>query len=137
MNKPHYNISDDEMTSLVQTLDEMLDENNQDFYAELKDAAWNVLHENPGYGFDEWIQTLIDEYPSEVVDALGAELAETYASLADMWDTEDYEDGATGESHSFKDWAEYFATDRSVELYDMLTEARREISQFKRLLRRR
>ena len=137
MNKPHYNISDDEMTSLVQTLDEMLDENNQDFYAELKDAAWNVLHENPGYGFDEWIQTLIDEYPSEVVDALGAEPAETYASLADMWNTEDYEDEATGESHSFKDWAEYFATDRSVELYDMLTEARREISQFKRLLRRR
>ena len=107
-----------------------IEEEEPDFYAELKYAAWNALHENPGCDFNEWVQTLIEQYPGEVVDALGAHPAETYASLADMWDTGDYEDEATGECHSFKDWAEYFATDRSVELYDMLAQARCEIMRF-------
>lgn len=108
---------------------EAIEEEEPDFYAELKQCAWNVLHENPGYGFDEWVQTLIEQYPSEVVDAIGSHPAETYASLADMWDTGDYEDEATGECHAFKDWAEYFATDRSIELYGLLAEARREIKR--------
>lgn len=104
-----------------------LDEEEPDFYDELKQCAWNILHENPGYGFDEWVQTLMEQYPSEIVDAIGSHPAETYASLADMWDSEDYEDEDTGECHAFKDWAEYFATDRSIELYELLVEARREI----------
>lgn len=104
-----------------------IDEEEPDFYEELKQCAWNVLHENPGYGFDEWVQTLMEQYPSEVVDAIGSHPAETYASLADMWDAEDYEDMETGECHAFKDWAEYFATDRSVELYNLLAEARRDL----------
>ena len=70
---------------------------------------------------------LIEQYPTEVMDAIGSHSAEAYASLTDMWDTEDYEDADTGECHTFKDWAEYFATDRSVELYDLLAEARRNI----------
>lgn len=127
MDKPKYNVSDEEMDSLVKALDEMLDEEEPDFYGDLKEAAWNVLHENPGYGFDEWVQTLMEEYPAEVVDAIGSHPAETYASLADMWDSEDYEDSGTGECHTFKDWAEYFATDRSVELYDLLVEAKGKI----------
>lgn len=96
-----------------------------DFFGELKDAAWNVLHENPGFGFDEWVQVLLEQYPAEVIDGIGGHPAETYASLADMWDSEDYEDMLTGECHSFKDWAEYFATDKSVELFDMLAESRK------------
>lgn len=106
---------------------EAIEEEEPDFYAELKEAAWNVLHENPGFGFDEWVQTLMEQYPSEVVDAIGSHPAETYASLADMWEAEDYEDTETGECHSFKDWAEYFVTDRSIELYDMLAEAKRDL----------
>lgn len=112
---------------------EAIDEDEPDFYGELKQCAWNVLHENPGYDFQEWVQTLIEEYPSEVVDALGSHPAETYALLADMWDTGDYEDYAIGECHSFKEWAEYFATDRSVELYDLLAEAKREIRRLEAL----
>lgn len=110
-----------------------IEEPEPDFYSELKQCEWNVLHENPGCEFDEWQQILIEQYPSEVVDALGPDPAEVYASLADMWDTEDYEDEATGECHAFKDWAEYFATDRSIELYDLLAEARREIKRFETL----
>lgn len=105
-------------------------EDEPDFYAELKDAAWNILHENPGYGFDEWVQTLIDEYPSEVVDALGSNPLEVFPELADMWDSVDYEDPDTGMCHNFAEWAEYFATERSVELFDYLSEAKREIRRF-------
>lgn len=111
---------------------EAVEEEDPDFYGELKQAAWNVLHENPGYGFDEWVQTLIDQYPSEVVDAVGSHPAETYASLADMWDSKDYEDPETGECHSFQRWSDYFATDESVELYDLLAEAKREIRRLER-----
>ena len=71
----------------------------------------------------------MEQYPSEVVDAIGSHPAETYASLADMCDSEDYEDAETGECHAFRDWAEYFATDRSVELYDLLADARRKIKR--------
>mgnify|MGYP006906614656 CR=1 FL=1 len=130
MNENKYEVSDEEMASAIETIREILyDDNDEepDFYGDLKEAAWNVLRENPGYGFDEWVQTLMEQYPAEVVDAIGSHPAETYASLADMWDSEDYEDTETGECHAFKDWAEYFATDRSVELYNMFAEAKGEI----------
>lgn len=105
------------------------EDDEPDFYGELKQAAWNILHENPGTDCGDWISMLMEQYPLEVVDAIGSHPAETHASLEDMWDTEDYEDADTGECHSFKEWAEYFATDWSIELYDMLTEAKREISR--------
>lgn len=101
------------------------------FLTELKEAAWNVLHENPGCGFDEWVQTLMEQYPTEVVDAIGSHPAETYATLTDMWETEDFEDTDTEECHTFAEWAEVFATDRSVQLYDSLAEDKREISRLK------
>lgn len=127
MDDTNYNASDEEMALLTEALDEIFDDERPDFYGELKECAWNILHENPGYDFDEWKQTLMEQYPAEVVDALGSNPAEAYASLADMWNSVDYEDTETGECHAFKDWAEYFATDRSVELYDLLTEARRDL----------
>ena len=110
---------------------ESLDEDEPDFFAELKEAGWNILHENPGYGFDEWVQTLMEQYPTEVVDAIGSHPAEAYASLSDMWDSDDFTDEDTGECHTFAEWSEYFATDRSVTLYDLLAEARRELSRLR------
>lgn len=124
------------MTNEQQELDKLgilfnavqsLDEEEPDFYGELKQCAWNILYENPGTEFGDWMNMLIEQYPTEVMDAIGSHSAEAYASLTNMWDTEDYEDADTGECHTFKDWAEYFATDRSVELYDLLAEARRNI----------
>lgn len=108
-----------------------------DFYGDLKEAAWNILHENPGYGFDEWRQTLIEQYPAEIVDALGVNPTEAYASIADMWDSAEYEDPQTGECHTLMEWADYFATDCSVELYDMLAEARAKIKHSDALSRQR
>lgn len=53
--------------------DEELDD-EVDFYEELKEAAWNILHENPGTDFGDWQDMLIEQYPTEVVDALGSVL---------------------------------------------------------------
>lgn len=39
MNDSKYNVSDEEMASLVEALDNMLDEEEPDFYGELKTAA--------------------------------------------------------------------------------------------------
>lgn len=105
--------------------EEELDE-APDFYAELKEAAWNILHENPGTDFGDWQMMLIEQYPTEVVDALGTNPPEVFAELSDWWDCMDYDDGVLEIPHTFREWAEYFATERSVELYDLLVEAKRK-----------
>lgn len=101
---------------------------------ELKAAAFEYLLLNPGSEFGDWQYGLISDYPTEVVDALGSQPEEVYAALSDLWES-DYEDGATGACHSFNEWAEYFATDRSVELFYDLAEARREISRLEARLK--
>ena len=105
------------------------DEDELDFYCILKECAWNILHENPGTDFGDWMNMLIEQYPTEVVDAMGSYPAETFASLTDMWNCEDYRDPDTDMCHNYAEWAEYFATERSVELFDNLAEAKREISR--------
>ena len=102
------------------------EEEAPDFYADLKEAAWNILHENPGTDFGDWQMMLIEQYPTEVVDALGTNPPEVFAELSDWWDCMDYEDGVLEIPHTFREWAEYFATERSVELYDLLVEAKRK-----------
>lgn len=103
-----------------------------DFNAELKEAAWNILHENPDTDLESWKTMLIEQYPTEVVDALGTNPPEVYAELSDWWDSMGYDDGITDLCYTFRDWAEYFATERSVELYDLLIEAKREIKRLER-----
>ena len=102
------------------------EEDTPDFYADLKEAAWNILHENPGTDFGDWQMMLIEQYPTEVVDALGTNPPEVFAELSDWWDCMDYDDGVLEIPHTFREWAEYFATERSVELYDLLVEAKRK-----------
>lgn len=119
---------------LMNAINEVEEENQEeefdeasDFYADLKEAAWNILHENPGTDFGDWQMMLIEQYPTEVVDALGTNPPEVFAELSDWWDCMDYDDGVLEIPHTFREWAEYFATERSVELYDLLVEAKREI----------
>lgn len=118
---------------LMNAINEVEEENQEeefdeasDFYAELKEAAWNILHENPGTDFGDWQMMLIEQYPTEVVDALGTNPPEVFAELSDWWDCMDYDDGVLEIPHTFREWAEYFATECSVELYDLLVEAKRK-----------
>ena len=85
------------------------DEDTPDFLQEVKDAAWNIVKENPGIDRTGWIDALIRQYPTEVVDAFGVNPPEVYHELSDLWETE-YTDPETGEWNSFADWSEYFAT---------------------------
>lgn len=105
-----------------------------DFYEELKEAAWNILHENPDTDLENWKMMLIEQYPTEVVDALGTNPPEVFAELSDWWDGMGYDDGITDLCYTFRDWAEYFATERSVELYDLLVEAKREIKRLESVI---
>lgn len=73
-----------ELTSLTEALGLMPDDGH-DFYNDLRDAAWDILHEKPDIDFNEWVQILLEQYPTEVVDALGIQEKAVYASLADMW----------------------------------------------------
>ena len=99
-----------------------IEEDEPDFFGEVKQCAWNVLHENPGIDMDEWIDLLMRQYPSEVVDAIGSHPAEAYASLSEMWDFDEYKDTETGESHTFREWARKFSSYSAVDRYDKLAE---------------
>ena len=130
------------LNMLMNAFNEVKAEENQeeeldeapDFYADLKEAAWNILHENPGTDFGDWQMMLIEQYPTEVVDALGTNPPEVFAELSDWWDCMDYDDGVMEIPHTFREWAEYFATERSVELYDLLVETKREIKRLESVI---
>lgn len=95
------------MTAIEAIKDE---EDAPDFVEELKDCAWNIVRENPGIDRSEWIDQLIRQYPSEVVDAFGVNPPEVYHELTDLWEME-YTDPETGEWNSFAGWSEYFVND--------------------------
>lgn len=124
-----YDVSDEEISLLAKTLDEMLDDKKTDFYGELKQCAWDVLHENPGYDFDEWLQTLIEQFPTEVVDAIGSHPAKTYASLCELWDDE-YTDSETGVCRTFRQWAKRFGSYSAIDRYDKAAEEKAILRRF-------
>ncbi|MCH5225031.1 MAG: hypothetical protein J1D77_03485 [Muribaculaceae bacterium] len=90
---------------------------------ELREACWNVLHDNPGLDRQDWIDILVAQYPSEIVDALGADPSDVMHQLSDWWEMEEYEDRVTGIRCNFSEWSEYFINGNSVELFDRLEEA--------------
>lgn len=55
------------------------------FPGELKDAAQEVWQDNPGITFEEWRHTLMEQYPTEIVDALGTDEKEVNSQLYELW----------------------------------------------------
>ena len=100
---------------------------------ELKAAAFEYLLTNPGCEFVDWQQGLIDDYPEEVVDALGNNPGDVYAALADLWE-DDYEDPRTGTWRKFGEWAMVFANEYAVQLYYDLADACAELKKAGRKL---
>lgn len=82
-----HNISDQELLSLIEFPDGWLDGEEAALYAELKEAGWNILHEHPCIEFDDWQRILIEQYPLEVVDALGVDPENAHAQFEDMWNS--------------------------------------------------
>ena len=83
---------------------------------ELKAAAFEVLLLNPGCDRADWAKILVEEYGTEVVDAFGSNPREVYAELDDLWETT-YWDHKSDLEYTFKQWAEAFATEASVQMY--------------------
>lgn len=114
-------ISDDEIPDAL-LLEE---EESPDFVEQLKASAFAIVKENPGIDRSEWIDELIRQYPTEVVDAYGTNPREVYHDLSDLWDME-YTDPETGEWNSFAGWSEYLATDPDA-LQEQLEQAKERI----------
>ena len=87
--------------------------------AELKAVAFEYLLLNPGSEFGDWQNGLISDYPTEVVDALGNNPNEVFASISDLWES-DYEDPKTGIEQKFSEWAMAFANEYAVGIYERL-----------------
>lgn len=95
---------------------------SDDSMAELKAAAFEYLLLNPGSEFGDWQNGLISDYPTEVVDALGNNPNEVFASISDLWES-DYEDPKTGIEQKFSEWAMAFANEYAVGIYYYLVDA--------------
>lgn len=98
---------------------------------ELRDAAFEYLLLNPGSEFGDWQNGLIQEYPTEVVDALGSNPNEVMSDLADLWERE-YLDPKTGMEQKFSEWAMSFANEHAVGVYYFLVEACTELKKMGR-----
>jgi hypothetical protein len=84
------------------------------------------LLENPHSDYGDWQNILIHQYPAEVVDALGTEPLEVYATLAQWWDEMDYEDPSTGLCKTYREWADTFSSEGAADLYRELADANEE-----------
>lgn len=98
---------------------------------ELKAAAFEYLLLNPGSDFGDWQQGLIEQYPAEVVDALGNNPDEVFAELSDLWES-DYTDPKTGIEQKFSEWAMSFANEHAVGIYYFLVDARTDLKRMGR-----
>lgn len=88
---------------------------DEEFLNELHHAAFEVLLLHPATTRETWVQTLMEQYPTEVADALGTGTETTRERLNKMWhDT--YTDTA-GVTRSYADWAALFATDAAITKY--------------------
>lgn len=62
-----------------------VEDDDPNFLGELKDAAQEVWQDNPGATFEEWRHTLMEQYPTEIVDALGTDEKEVNSRLHEIW----------------------------------------------------
>lgn len=86
-----------------------------DIFEELRYAAFEVLLLHPASTRETWVQTLMEQYPTEVIDALGTDTETTRKRLNKMWhDT--YTDTA-GVTRSYAEWAALFATEEAISNY--------------------
>ena len=83
-----YTVSDEEMRDCIKQIKAILhiEDDDPNFLGELKDAAQEVLQDNSGATFEEWRHTLMEQYPTEIVDALGTDEKEVNSRLYELWE---------------------------------------------------
>ena len=92
---------------------------------DLKKAAFSAIYKDACTDCQNWIDTLINCYSNEAVNALGDNPFDINAELEDMWNTVDYEDPQTGVCLTYQNWAEYFAGEFGHIIYDELIKAKK------------
>ena len=91
---------------------------------ELKQAAFDILRQNPGSDMNDWKDELISGYGNELMDEYGPDPADVHAALSDLWESP-YLDEMSGLEYDFSEWALAFATDESVRMYnDLISQSR-------------
>lgn len=111
---------------LKRAIDKLHAQDIPEWEQELREGAWQILHDDPGTDREEWRQELLAQYPTEVVDTFGTNPPEAYAAMDDWWDYKEYEDPRTGINDVYKDWALIFANEKTVEIYEQLAEMRQK-----------
>lgn len=82
-----YTVSDEEMQDCIKQIKAILhiEDDDPNFLRELKDAAQEVRNDNPGITFEKWRHMLMEQYPAEIVDALGTDEKEVNSQLYELW----------------------------------------------------
>lgn len=83
---------------------------------ELATAAFEVLLLHPGITRDGWIDTLMEQYSIEVIDAYGTNPHVTKKALLALW-SHPYTDLATGATLTYDRWATLFSDSDFLEQY--------------------
>ena len=94
----------------------------------LQEAGFEIVKEGD-IERGQWAHELVNNYPKEVVAVFGTNPYEVFASLEDMWDTDGYDDGASGLYMTWSEWATYFSNDMAMIVYDALVQARKKIRE--------
>lgn len=99
------------------------------FMDALKRVAFEAIYKDGCDDCGGWIDTLINCYSGEVVDALGNNPPEVFAALTDLWKNTDYEDPRTGFSMTYQKWAALFAVEYGLEVYEELIKTKRSLNE--------
>lgn len=91
---------------------------------DLKRVAFDAIYKDGCEDCGDWINTLVNCYSEEVVEALGNNPHDVYPLLEDWWNSMDYEDSRTGICLTYRNWAEYFAGEFGHIIYDELIKAK-------------
>ncbi|MBQ9417065.1 MAG: hypothetical protein IJU19_00595 [Bacteroidales bacterium] len=102
------------MALLMEAMQEI--EQEDKVLEKLKSVAFEALLLHPGSGYREWSTILVEQYTMEVYDVFGEDEDDIRPSLAKLW-MEDYQDIASGQTYTYRDWSKAFATPEAAQFY--------------------
>ena len=102
---------DDDMTTKA-----VENDSKTEALAQLKDLAFETLLNHPGCDYVDWQNLLVEECAGELIEAYGSNPFEVLEELSKLWETP-YHDRRSNLEYRFREWAEAFATEMSVQMY--------------------
>ena len=78
--------------------------------------AFETLLNHPGCDYVDWQNLFVEECAGELIEAYGSNPFEVLEKLSKLWETP-YHDRRSNLEYRFREWAEAFANEMSVQLY--------------------